>query len=256
MSRIVVFLLLMVAVATAPATSNQGAENEETKAAEVITADFVCQPNDYVELDSKSLGEIRTLSRNTGTSEEENVTVFSLKPQSRIWQTRCAVELAEQPQSAGNGCRSVPIMRSGSILQIAPLLNGRYVMHISNLNLPAGGNVAAILEAEPVGGKAANSPHTGWLKSSLSTLPDFQFFVYFGTAISGGKLIKNYIVEAFHLPDQGCISHRPENSLCKHKEADSKDPVGKDCPPTLISDVVVYPTQTNTGSGNENQGIP
>lgn len=233
--------------ARAPAdTATRNAAAQKT-ASDGGAEPMVCTETGTVGLPAGVIGGHNALHR---TGEPQVMPIFSLKADSRAWQTDCPVPLTLPVPEPSVDCHADTVLPRPAVLTLTHIADTEtYDLTIA----PPIGQPGIIIQRvlQPVLSPVEPRQNVTWLTGAADAALNADLYVYLRdtTGESGGRPHKNYVVEVFAKGEQHCDAHRPHLSTCKSDDF----PDRAECTPGLgqRQGVQVGIKQTDTGTGNE-----
>ena len=252
---------LLVVVLAFPAFGVNGSRaspshDGNTQITDTSTAREPACPTDYassignVQLDASQINRDRVLVRDPGNGQPKVRTqILSTVDGSKLWATNCAVFLGQRKPDHGCKCRHIPLFNEKSRLAIYPLSASTFAFSVENLK--AGGHLAGILVPRIFTDPNAK-PEITWLYSTLTNMPDFDFYVYLqDTSHAQTKDHKAYWIEAFDRSDSDCDGHRPDVAICQDEGENPAECSESNGATTGNGGTTFCTFQTDTGGGHE-----
>lgn len=206
-----------------------------------------CDDTGTVGLPSGAIGGHNALYR---TGEPNMLSIFSLKAESRAWQTDCPVPLSIPDAESSEDCHAIAMLPRPAVLTIKHIANTEnYALTIAPPDGQPGITIQRTLQ--PVLSPVEQRLHVTWLMGVADTAFNADIYVHLRdtTGESGGRPHKNYVVEVFAQGELHCDAHRPHLSTCKSDDF----PESQECSGNQgrLTGVQVGIKQTDTGTGNE-----
>lgn len=211
----------------------------------------VCAETGTTGLPAGGIGGHNALHR---TGETQVMPIFSLKADSRAWQTDCPVPLTLSVPQSSVDCHADTVLPRPAVLTLTHISGTEtYNMTIAPPAGQPGVTIQRVLQ--PVLSPVEPRQNVTWLTGAADAALDADLYVYLRdtTGESGGRPHKNYVVEVFAKGEQHCDAHRPHLSTCKSDDF----PERAECTTGLgqRQGVQVGIKQTDTGTGNEPPGL-
>jgi hypothetical protein len=174
--------------------------------------------------------------------------VFSLKSDSKAWQTDCPVPMNAQRSSGSADCTARALLPEKFSLRITRDAAGdTYALEL----LPTDGSALPPLRRtlHPAYAPRPDQKHVTWLLGKADAQLDAELYVHLRDTsedIAGARPHKHYVLEVF---DADCSAHLPHLSTCKSEDFRE----GADCDAQMAKRGTdqVGGKQTDTGTGNE-----
>lgn len=180
--------------------------------------------------------------------ETDLLPIFSLKGDSKAWQTDCPVPMSARRSTGSPNCTARALLPEKFSLSISRDDTGdTYTLQLLHADTTAQPLLRRTLHAAYA--PRPDQRHVTWLQGKADAQLDAELYVHLRDTsddAAGARPHKHYVLEVF---DADCSAHLPQLSTCKSEDFRN----GADCNPQLPKRAPdqMGGKQTDTGTGNE-----